>query len=92
MPVPGNVSFSQHHTAICKAFKDSTGNKAVDGHGREGNYTPSKHQHLPIAMKLRFSWTLRQDTSVGLLPGMAGKIRVHRGFPLSLLSKFQTFT
>lgn len=46
---------------------------------------------LPMAMKLRFSWTLRQDTSVGLFPGIAGKILVHRGFPLSLLSKFQTF-
>lgn len=47
---------------------------------------------LPIAMKLRFSCTLRQDTSVGLLPGIAGKILVQRGFPLSLLSRFQTFT
>lgn len=47
---------------------------------------------LPMAMKLRFSCTLRQDTSVGLLPGIAGKILVQRGFPLSLLSRFQTFT
>ncbi len=47
---------------------------------------------LPIAMKLRFSWTLRQDTSVGLFPGMAGNIRVHRGLPLSFLSRFHTFT
>ena len=45
-----------------------------------------------MAMKLRFSCTHKQDTSVGLLPGMAGKILVQRGFPLSLLSRFQTFT
>lgn len=47
---------------------------------------------VPMAMKLRFSCTLRQDTSVGLFPGMAGNIRVHRGLPLSLLSVFHTLT
>lgn len=45
-----------------------------------------------MAMKFRFSWTLRQETSVGLLPGIAGKILVQRGLPLSLLSRFQTLT
>lgn len=48
--------------------------------------------HLPIAMKLRVSWTVMQDTTVGLLPGIAGKILVQRGFPPSRFSKFQTLT
>lgn len=43
-------------------------------------------------MKLRFSWTVRQDTTVGLLPGIAGKIRVQRGLPPSRFSRFQTLT
>lgn len=89
--ISGDVTFGQNHTAICEACQREASFKTKD----ERTQRETRHAFLgtlPIAMKLRFSCTLRHDTSVGLLPGIAGKILVQRGVPLSFLSRFQTFT
>lgn len=87
--ISGDVALGQNYTAICEACPQE---KAFKTKKTEQKDCGTSLGNLPMAMKLRFSCTPRQDTSVGLLPGMAGNILVHRGVPLSFLSRFQTFT
>lgn len=86
--ISGDVTFGQNHAAIREACqREAPRMRKLKRETRHASLGTS-----PMAMKLRFSWTPRHDTSVGLLPGIAGKILVQRGVPLSLLSRFHTFT
>lgn len=89
--ISGDVTFGQNHTAICEACRQEKSFKTKSETTQREN-RGTFLGILPMAMKFRFSCTPRQDTSVGLLPGIAENILVHRGVPLSFLSRFQTFT